>query len=662
MATNLPDLLTTKDKTSRDIKYLNKDFSSFRKSLLEYAKSYFPNTYQDFNTASPGSMFIEMAAYIGDVLSLYVDQSFRENLLNYAEQKENVVAIAQAMGWRVRNVAPSMVELTLYQICPADGSGELNPKHLLRLNSGCRFGTNSSLGSDRLVFRTNDFVDFSEPTRRQVQIYSVDSGTGLPLSYLVSKKITAISAEEKQFTYQVNDVTRYLKIEVPDDKVISVYSIVDSNGNTWYEVDNLAQDLIFQDTYVPAIDEDGHTPPAFTATSVKTDYRYTTRLNRELKTEILFGGGNNTLSDIVTEFDPKQIYDPEYAQQVTVTPITQFDLTLTNSFGLAPSNTTLTIKYLSGGGVDTNVPSNSITEVLSLNLANDISNYTTQETNTFNTAKNSLTVVNTVAATGGADEPSIDEIRQITLGFFSSQDRVVTNEDYNSRVLAMPAKYGAVAKVFVTADEQINKVIEWTVTGDNVNNDGDPENNVLFVENPPVENAVEEGKYTNAVNLYMLGYDRRKRLGNLNTLVKKNIKTYLAPYRMLTDQVNLYDAFIVNLQIDFDITVYKNYNLNDTLARALDTVKKYFDIDKWQINQPIVLSDLRLRIDEVDGVQTINNLEISNKYQQRDGRDYQPYKYDIPGNTRNGIILPSVDPCIFEVRYPEDDIRGSARQ
>jgi hypothetical protein len=233
------------------------------------------------------------------------------------------------------------------------------------------------------------------------------------------------------------------------------------------------------------------------------------------------------------------------------------------------------------------------------------------------------------------------------LAIYGAQNRIVTRRDYEARTLAMPAKYGSVAKVFAISDTLQSK-IQSELTPQQID-----ENTRQYVEDSPKPNAI---------NLYVLGYDQNKKITNVNELVKKNLQQYLSQYRMLTDQVNILDAFVVNIGVNFDITVFKNYNMQDVVAVCLGAIKDYFDIDKWNINQPIRLGDLSLLLNAQDGVQSVNRLEITNKYFFKNGRDYKPYRYDIAEATVDGVVYPSLDPCIFEIRYPEDDIVGSAKQ
>jgi hypothetical protein len=306
-----------------------------------------------------------------------------------------------------------------------------------------------------------------------------------------------------------------------------------------------------------------------------------------------------------------------------------------------------------GGGIISNVPSNTIVNIGTINVLNDTTDMSPAQVSIFNTAVQSIAVNNEMPATGGADALSAEELRQNALGWFNAQNRVVTYRDYVSRTMGMPAKYGSVAKAFAIKDDQINKVITADVSTRTENTDTDPFNNVSYVIDPVRPNAI---------NLYVLGYNNDKKLTTLNTAVKENLALYLDQYRVLTDEINILDGFIVNIAVEFEILVFKNFIMRDVLARCIDAINEYFNIDYWQIQQPIVLSDLILQIAAVEGVQSVKDLKIVNRYQFQDGMDYQNYRYDIAEATVDGIIYPSLDPCIFEIRYPEHDIIGNATQ
>jgi hypothetical protein len=363
--------------------------------------------------------------------------------------------------------------------------------------------------------------------------------------------------------------------------------------------------------------------------------------------QLLFGSGQGNVSDDIVSLDYRQVANPDYQTNIANVALDNTDFLQTDNFGLAPANIALTVEYTVGGGINTNISSGTITEVGLMNVINSTTEFSTSELALFRDIVNTVSVFNTMPATGGNDGETVEEIRQRALAFLSAQNRVVTREDYENRVYAMPAKFGAVAKVFAVSDAQQNKIQGLT----------SPQQvgvtNATFVDDQPKPNAI---------NLYMLGYNQNGKITQLNSLVKKNVQSYLSQYRMLTDQVNILDAFVVNIGITFDIVVFKNQNMHDVLAVCLDAVRNYFNVKNWDINQPIKLSELRILIAAQDGVQSVTNLEINNKYFFKDGRDYQNYRYDIASATVNDVVYPSLDPCIFEVRYPETDIVGNASQ
>ncbi len=647
----------------KEVNYLAKNFSEFRQNLIEFAKSYYPNTYSDFNEASPGMMFIEMAAYVGDVFSFYIDNQFKENLLLYANERKNVINIAQAFGYRPRLAAPSTVEAKIYQTVPALGSTnnyDPDERFFLKILTNSRFSTNTP---PRQTFTSIEEVNFADPSNREIKIFARDAITGVPTTYVVSKTIKLISGETRTATFTFGSAEKFSRIELPDSNVISILSVVDSDQNDWTEVDYLGQDILIEERDITARTPTGYLtsgsmetsspPPSKLAVFRKKPRRFTTRINTDLKMELWFGSGTSDSQEEILQLNANQIANSKYDQRIGNSTLDPTDFLASDTFGLAPANTTLTVTYLVGGGVESNVVSNTIKEVTLLNTANNVEDFEPGQQPLYLQTVDSVAINNEEPATGGGNVETIEEIRQNALAFFNAQNRVVTDKDYLVRTLAMPSKYGTVAKAFVIRDEQINTLSEQNPATTVFNLDEDPYNNRRYVEDPISPNAI---------NLYVLGLNSSGNLTTLNTLVKKNLAKYLEQYRILTDDVNILDAFIVNIAVNFDIVVYRNYNMNDVLARSIDAVKEFFDLSKWQINQPIIMNDLRLAIGSIEGVQTVTNVGITNKYFFRDGRDYQEYRYPIAEATVDDIIYPSLDPCIFELRYPETDIVGNARQ
>jgi hypothetical protein len=627
----------------KDVNYLNKSFPELRQSLIDFIKSYYPDSYQDFNESSPGMIFIELAAYVGDILGFYIDNQYKENLLLYADEQKNIINIAQALGYKPKLSAAASVEAYIYQIIPAMGVNEdyqPNPAYFLKI------GTNSSFRSDTnpsVAFRSTEEVDFSDPINREITV-KTSSGV-IPTTYLVRKKIKLISGEVKITEATFGSPEKFSKIDLAENNVISILNVVDSDGFTWNEVDYLAQDVLLDEREVSGNAEEGISPSRI-FNFVRSPRRFVTRITEDMQLQLLFGSGTDNVANEIITLDSRQIATEIYEQKIANTALNPINFLSTQTFGLAPSNTTLTIEYLVGGGVQTNVPSRTITKIENLVINNQVQNFaTSEEQQVFDAVIDSVVIINEEPATGGGSGESVEEIRQNSLAFFAAQNRVATADDYVVRTYSLPGKFGKVAKAFAIRDEQINSVLAAEATNENEER--------TFVDDPVAPNSI---------NLYVLGYNQNGNLTTLNTLVKKNLAKYLESYRMLTDEVNILDGFVVNIGVNFDIIVYKNYNMNEVLARCIDVISSFFDIDKWKIQQPIILADLRSAIGTVEGVQSVLNVEITNKYKFKDGRDYQNYRYPIDEAMVNDVIYPSLDPCIFEIRYPETDIVGRARQ
>ena len=625
----------------KEVSYLNKSFTDFKGDLITFVKNYYPTTWTDFNEANPGMIMLELAAYVGDVLSFYVDNSFKENLLAYAEEEGNVITIAQALGYKPKTIVPATAEVLISQVVPALGAAEgyiPDATYFLKIDKNSTVFTQAP---NVVSFRTTELVDFADPTGRSIIPRQLDSTTLLPVTYLVTKKVKVIAGDVRQETFTFGDPEKFSAITIGDVNVTAISDVVDADGYKFYEVDYLAQDTIIDDkevSYVSSVSES--VAPTYAIKYRTVPRRFVTRLTPDKRTQVIFGSGRGNASEDIVYLDSQQVANSEYGTQLASVSLSNTDLLNTDNFGIAPANTTLTVTYFSGGGVASNVASGTIVNVGQLNILNRTTEFNQTETDLFNDIVKTVTVYNEMPATGGQDGETVEEIRQRALAIYSSQNRVVTRRDYEARVLSMPSKYGAVAKVLAVTDaSQTTIQSQQTSTQQEINT-----------------------PKPNAINLYVLGYNQNKKITTLNSLVKSNLQQYLSQYRMLTDQVNILDAFIVNIGVNFDITVYKNYNIQDVLAVCLGAIKEYFDSTKWNINQPIRLGDLALLIQAQDGVQSVNFVEIVNKYFFKDGRDYQPYRYDITDATVDGIVYPSLDPCIFEVRYPEDDIVGSARQ
>lgn len=609
----------------RDIKYLNKDFSVLRASLIDYAKTYFPTTYNDFSPSSPGMMFMEMAAYVGDVMSFYLDNQIQETYIQYARQTDNLFELAYMFGYKPNVTGVATTTIDFYQQIPSKLSASA---YIPDFDYALLIGNNavvSSTSNNEVKFLVQDSIDFSvsssqDPT--EVTIFQTAGND--PVSYLLKKSRQAISATINSTALAFTNPVQFDTRIITADSIVGILDAVDSDGNNWYEVDYLAQDTIYT-----GVKNTNPNDPNRSSDNADTPYilqleqvqrRFATRFLDSGSLQLQFGAGTaaDTDENIVPNANNVGLGLP-FEQSKLTTAYSPTNFIFTKTYGIAPSNTTITVRYLTGGGVAANVPSNDLTVVTGdINFLNSNLNAATA-----NIYRASLAVNNPNAAVGGQDGDSIEEIRQNTISNYQTQLRNVTQDDYLVRALSMPAKYGVIAKAYIEKTKVANLGI---------------------------------GETPSTLDLYVLTYNRNKHLVTASNALKQNLNTYLSQYRVIGDSVRVKDAFVINIGVNFEIVVAPNYNSNEVILAAITAVREYFNINNWQINQPILLKNLNLLIDNVDGVQTVKNVEIVNLSGTALG--YSNYSYDTLGATIDNVVYPSIDPMIFEVKYPEVDIKG----
>ena len=612
---------------NKEIKYIGKDFGQLRQNLINFAKTYFPDSYRDFNESSPGMMFIEMAAYVGDVLSFYTDQAFKEGKLSTATEQANVFALSQMFGYKPKLRSAATTMLDIFQLIPAIGSGAdavPDMRYALTIAEGAEFTSDTGK-----LFRSTELVDFNTTADTDISTYSIDA-SGNVTFYLFKKSVSVISGEVKtgQFSFS-GPPKQFDKIILPTDKFLNIVSVIDSAGNDWSKVDYLAQDTVFEDiANIPFNDPElsqhrGTTP--YILKLKRTPRRYVTRVRADGKTELQFGSGISSDADEELIPNPKNVgLGLDYLKRTTSTDIDPSNFLYTSTYGLVPQNTTLTVTYTVGGDIEENVNTNSITSIASITYLND--NSTIDLTDT----KASVAVTNPEPARGASSKPALDNIRLEAAAAFAAQNRAVTREDYIVRAYAMPARFGSIEKVYIVGDTQLNS--------------SDKDYPRETVSNPL------------ALNMYCLGYDSNKNLTSLNQATKENLRTYLSQHRMLTDAINIKDAFIINLGIEFEIVPRSNQNSNELVLRCIERLKQLLNNDRMQINGPINISNLISELDNVGGVQSVASLEFTNLFDTESG--YAGNVYDINAATKNNILYPSLDPSIFEIKFPNNDISG----
>ena len=603
---------------NRNITYINRDFTSIRNTLINYTQTYFPQTYSDFTPASLGMLFIEQSAYVGDVLSFYLDNQLQENFTQYALQTNNIFELAYMFGYKPKLTSTSQVTLEIYQQLPAKTvSGSIVPDfdYAVSLPQNTLVNSNTFLIQDSLDFSVSSSQD---PT--EITIYQTSGNQ--PEYFLLKKSRKAISSTINSLQIQTPlTPLAFQTYNIESSNFIKILDITDSEGNIWYEVDHLGQEMVFDSIKNTNInDPNSGTGAPYILKLKKTPYRFSTRIKNLTTTQIQFGAGspNDITEEIIPNPNNVGLGLP-FKQDKLTAAYSPTNFLYTNTYGIAPSNTNLTVRYLTGGGVSSNSAANTIT-----NINSSLANFILPNLNPTpaNYILNSLTINNPSPATGGKGGDSIEEIRQNTLMNVASQKRAVTADDYLIRALSMPSDYGSISKALIEkpklTDEQVSTI--------------------------------------ETLSLYVLSLNSTNNLDYAGKTLKDNLRTYLSQYRMIGDSIEIRDAYIINIAIEFEIITLPDFNNSSVLTNCIESLKEYFMLDKWDLNQPIFVRDLYVRLDKIEGVQTVNNVKILNKTDTISG--YSQYAYDIDAATQSHVIYPSLDPSIFEVRYPDQDIKG----
>ena len=746
-----------------NVNYLNKDFSALKQSLMDYAKSYFPNTYRDFNETSPGMMLLEMNAYVGDVLSFYIDQQYREMLLPLAEERRNIINLSKMFGYKVKPIVPSYVDLTFTQELSAmsDDVSKVDYKTGGIFNKGIQvIGTTSTQ-----VFETLDVLDFQiSSSVDNTDIATLDS-EGLANTYRVNRTVRAVSGKEKTATFTIGAPEKFKKITLSDKNVIDIISCIDSNGSEWYEVDFLAQDNVpisthytedvaRQSAYHTSLSSevDSFVPVPYSLQYVKTSKRFVRETNVDNTTSLIFGNGvlknGEVLESGFIDLEQVGIVIPGQSNDLneSIDPLLGDEY---STLGETPNNTTLTITYRVGGGIDSNLPSGDLTI---------IQNGSTMNGSADGVSISNLVVVNDTPARGGRDEETTDEIRQKAQAFFSTQNRCVTKEDYEARVLNLPSRFGSIAKVYVarsgvetqegynqaqldignsltilnnltdgmtTQSEAINTIIQDMINGVVGTGQGldliEANNSANLQQLSQIPSNIQTLQQLTqldvelaSVNIFVLSYDNTKNLvgnpaasynsnfsDNVPLPLLQNIKNYLSNFRILTDTIKLFDGFIINFGVFFDVIAEKYADKQKVKFRCIDKIKEYFEIEKMQFNQPIYLSQLEFELMGVEGVRSVGHITITQEIDYNDGTDNPSllptptytyshsndvdtngdgiaeggftedssgetgygYLYNFENALENGIIRPPElsTPAVFELKNPNQNIQGRVR-
>lgn len=597
------------------VNYLNKDFNSFKKNLISFAREHFPNANEDFNDASSGGMLIELMAYAGDVLSFYIDHNFNEQFIDTAVETSNVQRLARRYGYKPGAPTPAIALCKFYAELPVDSENQTQPDYTLgfKLLPGSIFSSN-----DGVDFNLTTTVDFTNSIGARIIQGSKDNN-GNPVSYIIEKDGYCISGAVKTVNIAVGSFQQFRELTIPVRDVTSIISILDTSGNQYYEVEQLTQDVIFQ-----VVNNNSRTnvnEPEDLLKTIKIDRRFTTEYQIGSRlTKLTFGSGDPNSTDIDSVPNPGKFATPLWGK----TTFSSFTIdprrfTQTSTLGIGPSDTSLAIKVRFGGGTGHNVASKTIRKIKKKSVI-----FPNEDGISPRVRKNildSLSVTNPSPARGGSNPPTLDEIRILAPASFASQNRLVSTEDFIARVLSLPQNLGSVFRV--TAERS----------------------------------NISRG----TTNIRVLSRDSNGKLITTTQDVKTNISRLLGPTRMITDNIQILDALIINLGIEVSVLARAGYNidlLRENIIRALIT---FFNIDNFYIGQHIIEEEIRSIVFNINGVAAVNEIKFTNIRGTNDGFTYSSTRFDVPPPVQRQGILECPRNSIFEVRFPNRDIKVSIK-
>lgn len=592
----------------RDIKYNSRDFESILTNLKNYIKLYFSNSYGDFTPTSTGSMLMELMAYVGDVMSFYQDSQYNE-IFN-PNEKKSAIRLLKLFGGKYKGKTQSNLNATLLVLVPsAVIGGEVQPdeSYLPVIRRGMLCGTD-----DNKQFTSIEDVDFADATNREITVYSADSN-GVPTYYAVKKTVKVISGNISSFSYTVEDPVAFLKIPLPSDRnIIEIISVVDSDGEEWREVEYLAQDSVFLSEKNKNESTKYQVPLLLRMEKIQK--RFITDVDKDNVTSLIFGNSRGTLDSGVIFPNPSQFMVNNLSDNIGFFSFNSDNLLSSGSLGLSPANTTLTITYLYGGGSEYNISSGQLNTILTRDIIfrTPISSLVPIK---YQNVVSSLTVYNYEQAKDGIDEMDIEVMKQLIPMFYASQKRAVTLEDYYAILYSMPAKFGGIYRALA------------------MNDDEDPL----------------------SVALYVLTRDLNKNLSVCSDELKNNIKVFLSRYKMITDNVNIYDGDIVNFGIEYEIIVNDGYNIDEVKERINQYLYNYYMSNPFDFGQNIYVTKVVKMIDDIEGVLTVSNIIFKNLT----GSNYSNSRFNFKTNNINNVISPGYNQ-IFELKY-STDIIGKVR-
>lgn len=595
-------------KKNVPVNFISRDFQSIKKDLLEYAKKYYPNTYKDFSDAGFGSLMIDSVAYIGDILSFYLDYQANETFIQNASEFENVLKLAKQMGYKFRNNPSSSSVASFFVLVPANSTGTgPDTDYTPILKQGSIF--NSEGGG---TFVLDEDVNFQDA---EVVVSRVNEVTGAPTYYALKSYGKIVSGELKTTTATIGDFERFRKVRLDIPNITEVISVVDSDGHDYYEVDFLSQNTVYK--AITNRDITTQTQANMILKPIIAPRRFSMDVFPNY-VEMQFGSGQEEDFETEQEINPKNVAmsmnGKPYISDQALDPS---KLIKSDHYGISPNNTTLTITYRQNSVENVNAAVNTVNSVVDGIV--EFTNEANLNTTLAGIVRDSVELTNEEPIVGDVENVSTEELRNRVLNNFSSQYRAVTQQDYVTMAYSMPSKFGSVVRSSIMKDKDSAR---------------------------------------RNMNMYVIGVDSENKLSACNEITKQNLKTWLSRNKMINDSIDILDAQIMNIGINFEIIAQDQSMSIETLERCLIALQDKYGSTFAEIGEDIFISDIYDLLNSVPGVVDAVNVQIVAK----SGTNYSSVAIDIDENISSDgryIVMPKN--VVYEVKYPSLDIQGAIR-
>lgn len=589
------------------VDYTGRDQQTIKRNLETYSENYYPDIAQNKNEGSLESLLFDTVTYIGDNLSLYIDYQANEMLFQNSDEFDNIREIGKQHGFKLKGRPISFGMQTFYVIVPASSNSEgPDYSYIPILKNGTQV-----LSESGGIYTLLEDVHFTNS--EEIVVAETDNSTGLPISFAIKSYGRIASGEQRTKEIVIEDYERFLQIEFTDEDFSEIISVVDSEGNIWYEVDSLTQDVIYKS--IPNFNKNNNEPDSLLRPFV-VPRRFVSEFDSEV-IKMQFGTGTTSNIRSINRLDPSQVvlqkHGKNYISDLNLDPT---NLISSDSLGLVPSNTTLYITYRANTDISSNAAIGSVNNLIEP-LVEFANRQELDETQIFSVI-NSFETENENPIVGEVLDFDQRDLKHKIKGQFSSQKRAVHATDYVAICYNMPSSFGAIKRTSVVVDPRSKK---------------------------------------RNLNLFVISEDSDGNLLTTNNIIKENLKIWLNQYKMVNDTIDILDAKVVNIGIEFEIMSVLNENKYDILNRAYLALSEYFEI-KMDIGESLSLTDLYKVLRDTDGVVDILNLKIKNKT----GSNYSTVYLDIEEQTSfDGRYVFAPKNVIFELKYPNDDIKGSVR-